>query len=250
MKFSIFTLSLLCIFPCLSSAEISVQKSLIQNQNSTQLNRTSKTIYQVNFTTLKSIPHGWRIPGNNAGNIYIQDGFLQIDGHSNAMSPTTILLPKEIEKLQNYQIDVEFTLDQPTNPSRWGGIIYDVIESQGFIPNQYFQFTLRNQTTAKNGTEFGQRLKNERWDVQSTSKYLENIQNNKIYTASVVVKGNQVQHFLNQKRMQNVELKQTPFQGGMGLSAAGLIMKVKSIHISAEISGNQRNSAIHQFEPI
>ena len=218
----------------LSHAELA---SKISTQNQPKLaSQQLKTLYQQSFVQQKTIPQGWRIPGNNAGNVYVENGMLHIDGRANSVSPTSILLPQNLEKQQNYRIDLEFTLDQAVNNSRWGSVIYDVTETQGVIPSSYYQFTLRTDTTAKNGTEFGRHKSNGQWEVSETKAFSENIKANQWYKASIVVSGQRVQHYLNHQLMQDVELDQGSAKGGIGLSATGLVLKVKNIQVSEQTS--------------
>ncbi|OTG85075.1 glycerophosphodiester phosphodiesterase family protein [Acinetobacter sp. ANC 4648] len=231
MKLSLFTITLLSIFSIESYAESTKN---INNPNVAIASALAKKHVQINFEQQKMIPQGWRVPGNNVGNIFIQDGFLHIDGRKSTMQTTSILLPTELAKLQNYRIDMEFTLDQAVNPSRWGSVIYDIVATQGFIPKKYYQFTVRADTAAKNGTEFGNRKANGQWNVIESKAFPENIKANQLYKATVIVHGNRVQQYLNNVLLQNVELDQPQLNGDIGLSVAGLVMKVKSIQVSEQ----------------
>lgn len=234
MKLSVLSFAVLISLPMLSHAELA---SKISTQNQPKLaSQPLKTLYQQSFVQQKTIPQGWRIPGNNAGNVYVENGMLHIDGRANSVSPTSILLPQNLEKQQNYRIDLEFTLDQAVNNSRWGSVIYDVTETQGVIPSSYYQFTLRTDTTAKNGTEFGRHKSNGQWEVSETKAFSEKIKANQWYKASIVVSGQRVQHYLNHQLMQDVELDQGSAKGGIGLSATGLVLKVKNIQVSEQTS--------------
>ncbi|MEF9994290.1 MAG: glycerophosphodiester phosphodiesterase family protein [Acinetobacter sp.] len=249
MKLSLLSLAIITLLPISSYAEISTKittKQQTQNGSVSQL----KVLYQQDFTRQKSIPQGWRIPGNNAGNVYVENGVLNIDGRANTMQTTSILLPQNLEKQQNYRIDLEFSLDQPVNQSRWGSVIYDVTEAQGVIPSRYYQFTLRADTTQPNGTEFGRRKANAQWEVFETKAFSENIKPNQWYKASIVVSGQRVQHYLNGQLMQDVELEQLSAKGGIGLSAAGVILKVKNIQVSEQAVAlpNLQNKAIQVNE--
>lgn len=233
MKNSILSLAVFMLLPLQSYAEISA-KTTTKVQSTAPVSSELQVFYQQNFAQQKTIPHGWRIPGNNAGHIYIENGVLILDGRANAGQPTSVLLPQSLEKQQNYRIDVEFSLDQAVNSSRWGSVIYDVTETQGVIPNNYYQFTIRADTTAKNGTEFGRRKSNGQWEVMTSKAFSENLKPNQWYKASIVVSGQRVQHYLNHQLMQDVELDQLSTKGGIGLSATGIILKVKNIQVSEQ----------------
>ncbi len=234
MKLSALSLAVLFALPMISYAEVSTKVTLQTQPN--PVTQPLKTLYQQNFALQKSIPTGWRIPGNNPGTIHVENGVLNIDGRANASAPTTILLPQNLEKQQNYRIDFEFTLDQPLNNSRWGSVIYDVAESQGVIPSSYYQFTLRADTVAKNGTEFGRHKSNGQWDVIESKGYSENISSNQWYKASIVVSGQRVQHYLNYQLMQDTEIEPLSAKGGIGFSATGLILKIKKLQVSEQVT--------------
>lgn len=234
MKLSILSCAVLITLPMLSYAELTTKISAKTQPKITP--PKSRMLYQLNFAQEDTIPQGWRIPGNNPGHIYIENGVLNIDGRANAMSPTTILLPQGFEKYKNYKINFNFTLDQPLNASRWGSVIYDVTETQGVVPSSYYQFTLRADTTAKNGTEFGRHKANAQWEVNQTKGFYENIKANQWYTASVVVSGQRVQHYLNHQLMQDVELDQESTKGGIGFSASGIVLKIKNIQVSEQLT--------------
>ena len=237
MKTSQCVLLTVCTFISPLYAQISLKQNENLNTRVPEValdhqKNVEKIIYDIDFAPLISIPKGWRIPGNNPGNIYVENEALIIDGRSSPSAPTSILLPQFLEENQNYRVDIEFMLDQPVNPSRWGSIIYNAVLSQGVIPTQYFQFTIREDTTENNGTEFGRRLKNGQWQVEKTMSFSEPLQQDQVYKASVLVDGNQVRHYLNQKLMQDVELSEQPAKGAIGFSVAGAIMKVKNLQIS------------------
>lgn len=233
MKLSVLSFAVLISLPMLSHAELASKISAKTQPKITP--PKSRMLYQLNFAQEDTIPQGWRIPGNNPGHIYIENGVLNIDGRANAISPTTILLPQGFEKYKNYKINFTFTLDQPLNASRWGSVIYDVTETQGVVPSSYYQFTLRADTTAKNGTEFGRHKANAQWEVNETKGFYENIKANQWYTASVVVSGQRVQHYLNHQLMQDVELDQESTKGGIGFSASGIVLKIKDIQVSEQL---------------
>jgi len=233
MRSSALSLAILSILPTISYAEISTK--IITQTQIKDISQPLNKLYQQNFAQQKTIPQGWRIPGNNAGNVYVENGILYIDGRANPLHTTSILLPQSLEKYQNYRIDVELSLEQPVNNSRWGSVIYNVTETQGVIPDNYYQFTIRADTTAKNGTEFGRRKSNGQWDVIATHPFSENMKTNQWYKMSVVVSGQRVQHYLNHQLMQDVELEQLSAKGGIGLSVAGAVLKIKNVQVSEQL---------------
>ncbi|WP_372403786.1 glycerophosphodiester phosphodiesterase [Acinetobacter piscicola] len=226
------------IFPALFVLSIFSQQSmaqavLVQPQETAQKSpeQLEKIRYEIDFSKIKQLPKGWKIPGNNAGSIYIKDGFLWVDGRKQSFEPTSILLPSELANLSHYRLDVEFSLQDVNNPSRWGALIYDIALGQGVIPQAYTQFTLRQNARAQNGTELGGKLANGQWHVRAKTAFSEDIQANKIYKATLWVSGQQVKHYLNDVLLQHAEIKRKDL-GEIGFSAAGLQMKIKSVKLT------------------
>ena len=95
MKISLLSSALFgCIFffsPFSQAVEIHKNRSLEQTENLTE--NITKILYQVDFVQQQTLPQQWRIPGNNPGNISIQNSVLQIDGRANDIQPTSILFP-------------------------------------------------------------------------------------------------------------------------------------------------------------
>ena len=63
MKLSALSLSILLIFPMLSAAEVTTKITSTGQQKNTA--QQLKNLYQQEFKQQKTIPRGWRIPGNN-----------------------------------------------------------------------------------------------------------------------------------------------------------------------------------------
>lgn len=230
MRVYIFSVLLfLGVFSHQSMAQSTLVQPLETEQKRPE--QLEKIRYQIDFSKLQQLPKGWKIPGNNAGNIYLKDGFLWIDGRKQSFEPTSIILPTEFANLSHYRLDVEFSLQDATNPNRWGAIIYDTALGQGVVPQHYSQFTLRQQAQAKNGTELGGKLANGQWHVQAKAAFSEEIQANKIYKATLWVAGQQVKHYLNDVLMQHAEINRQNL-GELGFSAAGVQMKIKSVQLT------------------
>ena len=230
----------------LAFAVLSCTPSIIQMSYASEINnkqtldvlrsKTSdlNTLYQADFSKLNQLPQQWRIPGNNPGSISIQNGYLVLDGRASASQPTSVLLPTSLENQHNFRIDADVILEQPINSSRWGSVIYDVVTTQGVIPSTYYQFTLRNDMSAKNGTEFGNRKSNGQWNVIEQKAFTQSVAVGQTVQMSIVVQGNRVQHYLNHQLMQDIELDQQQLRAGLGLSATGLIMKIRKIKVSEQ----------------
>lgn len=195
-----------------------------------------KTYLNLDFTEIYSIPSDWNILPSNPGSIQFKEGALLIDGRKDLTKPTTIMLSSDFQKLRNYKIELEFEYLERNNGTRWGSIIYrasDVFAQPEYTP--YYQFAIRADASAYNGLELALRRSNNTWNVINTSKFESNIALNTPYKATVVVHDQRVRHYLNDQLVFDGELPTNLNQGAIGLSAAGLLMKVNTIQVIEQL---------------
>ncbi len=184
------------------------------------------------------LPDGWRTASWNKGTVTIDasTGHLLINGKADSTAMTAVLLPVALENLSNYRVDVEFSFEQPNNTARWGSVMYRTSPAANTPAHEpYYQFAIRQAATANNGTEFAFR-KAGAWSVQGTKPFTEAISAAKTYTASVVVHGNRVRQYLDGALQHDTMLSADLAKGGIGMQTAGLIMRVKSIKVTEQIT--------------
>ncbi|MEG1456521.1 MAG: family 16 glycoside hydrolase, partial [Comamonas sp.] len=140
------------------------------------------------------------------------------------------------QELSNYRIDMVFTLESPNNTGRWGSVMYRTASASATIPyDPYYQFAIRANATAANGTEFALR-KGGSWAVAGTKAFSEAIDPAKTYTATVIVHGNRVRQYLNNTLLHDMTLDAALAKGGIGLQTAGAVMRVDSIKVSEQLT--------------
>ncbi|MGE8538593.1 MAG: glycerophosphodiester phosphodiesterase family protein [Acinetobacter sp.] len=189
-----------------------------------------------NFDQLTTLPGNWIVPKNNTGTVYIKNGDLHIDGRAHNTQMTRILLPETFQKLRNYRIDMEFSFEESNNTGRWGSIIYrgaDQYADPSFTP--YYQFAMREVTTAASGLELALRMPNNTWNVLQKSAHSTDIGIQKKQKATVIVHGSRVRHYLNDELVLDSTLPYNLDQGGIGLSTAGLLMKVSHLKVTEQL---------------
>mgnify|MGYP000251218880 CR=1 FL=1 len=120
----------------------------------------------------------------------IADGKLSIKGTS-----VRVLLPELYADFGNYKIDVEATLQNPSDSSRWMSIMFRATPSGLYYP--YYQMAIRSNATAANGVEFARRTPANAWDVAYTSAYKEAIDPNKFYKFTVCAYDGYVSESIN-----------------------------------------------------
>ncbi|GAB2822761.1 hypothetical protein GCM10027276_26280 [Comamonas piscis] len=188
--------------------------------------------------TATALPAGWRTASWNKGTASIEasTGNLLIDGRKDNSAMTAVLLPVALESLSNYRVDMEFSFELPANSSRWGSVMYRTSPSTTTPAHEpYYQFAIRQTATASAGTEFAFRNAGA-WSVQATKPFTENISAAKTYTASVVVHGNRVRQYLDGALQHDTILSPDLAKGGIGMQTTGMVMRVKSIKVTEQIT--------------
>ncbi|MFA0438737.1 hypothetical protein BCU70_05080 [Vibrio sp. 10N.286.49.C2] len=187
----------------------------------------SNVIVYENFEGIEegSLPEGWDII-TNIGDAYIEDGSLYIDGRADNYTATAIELPQVVASHANYKVEVNFTIAEANNSSRWGGIKYRIAGDQ-----PYYQMAIRQGATSGNGTELSSRY-NDEWDVMDTMAFDQDIDSEQIYTATITTFGNRVQQTLNGQVLHDADI--LPMLGNVGLQAAGAVLKVQDIKITEQ----------------
>lgn len=192
-----------------------------------------KVYLDEDFKNLTALPEAWTLSAKSVGEAYIKDGHLFIDGLKHNTTMTTLMLAPKYENLRNYRIDIEFTHVKSNNTGRWSSIVHRAASNPAIIP--YYQFAIRTDATASNGLELAYREANDTWNVLSKTGHTHKIDPTKTHKASVVVHGNRIHHYLDDKLVLDTTLHQNLEQGGIGLSTAGLLMRVDSIKISEQL---------------
>ncbi|THU05077.1 DUF1080 domain-containing protein [Lampropedia puyangensis] len=190
---------------------------------------TSEVILDQSFEGLTELPEGWLRHASNKGTVSVKDGALLINGKADSYNMTGVALPPEYLEMENYRVDVDFTFLEANDGGRWGSVMYRTAASA----EPYYQFAIRRDATAANGTEFAFR-NNNGWNVQNKVKYSENIDPAKTYRATVIVHGERVQQYLNGKLLHEMVMKPNTGKGGIGLQTAGVLMRVDHITVTKQ----------------
>lgn len=196
----------------------------------------AKVYLDESFEGLTALPAGWSALAANRGTVAVRNGSLYIDGRANDTAMTSVALPAALQELGNYRIDMVFTLESPNNTGRWGSVMYRTSSASATIPyDPYYQFAIRANAMAANGTEFALR-KGGSWAVAGTKAFSEAIDPAKTYTATVIVHGNRVRQYLNNTLLHDMTLDAALAKGGIGLQTAGTVMRVDSIKVSEQLT--------------
>lgn len=157
----------------------------------------------------------------------IADGKLSIKGTS-----VRVLLPELYADFGNYKIDVEATLQNPSDSSRWMSIMFRATPSGLYYP--YYQMAIRSNATAANGVEFARRTPANAWDVAYTSAYKEAIDPNKFYKFTVCAYDGYVSESINDELLIYGRELTDRTAGRVGFQANNCTMVVDSIKITLQ----------------
>ncbi|MBR5278446.1 MAG: hypothetical protein IKU23_04180 [Clostridia bacterium] len=200
-------------------------------------------LYQANLADFASIDAlktaGWSFAsgGNYAKN---SDGSLSL-GVSDKWSIAYAYLPAWLADFGNYGItaDVKLTSVYEGDNTRWFSILYHGAGVNGANDN-YLQMTIRNDSDAANGVEFGERYSGA-WNVVSTGAASVATMDNgyktikaEIYNGNVAqtVAGKQV--IYSDAAAYNSKISHKSGKGYLGFTASGSTLAVKSVKVTLQ----------------
>ncbi|MFR5865134.1 MAG: glycerophosphodiester phosphodiesterase [Acutalibacteraceae bacterium] len=157
----------------------------------------------------------------------IADGKLSVKGTS-----VRALLPELYADFGNYKIDVEATLQNPSDSSRWMSIMFRATPDGLYYP--YYQMAIRSNATAANGVEFAKRTPANGWDVAYKSAYSEAIDPNKFYKFTVCAYDGYVSESINDELLIYGRELTDRTAGRVGFPANNCTMVVDSIKITLQ----------------
>ena len=167
----------------------------------------------------------------------IKDGKLEI----NAISKNNprIYLPSWLADFGNYRIDAVATQKEPTDTSRWFSFIWRAQNADG-AGSPYYHMTIRNSMTnpsssTTGGIECCSFVSS--WTYYKSASYTENVNPNKYYTFSVLLKDNTVQYQVDGNtviHLDNLPKIADTIKGGIGIQANSSKVYVDSIKITIQ----------------
>jgi len=158
-----------------------------------------------------TLPDGWR---SLQGRWAVQDGGLVGDG-------TEAYILVGDENWQNYEIEVTATFLAVQNESRWLSVLFRAAQD-GTPP--WMQFPLRFRSTLRNGTEFAVRTP-EGWSVRQTAKAKADSELGQPRRLRVVVRGSNVQGYLDGDLVIETAYALERQHGCVGLGSSGATVR-------------------------
>ncbi|WP_274364352.1 glycerophosphodiester phosphodiesterase family protein [Paenibacillus thermotolerans] len=178
-----------------------------------------------------ALPQGWiRIQGTTASKAGVVSGAFELDARTSPDNPSRVLLPEYLGLFGNYRIEADVTHLAANDPSRWHSIMYRVQNNN----YPYYQMAVRQNATAANGVEFAERTPANQWNVPDRASFTENISADKMYRYKIMLKGNRVQEWIDDKLLIDNDLADTYSKGRIGLQADGSHMRVDNIKVSLQ----------------
>lgn len=142
------------------------------------------------------------------------------------------------EKARNFTFEVDFTITQANEDTRWVSFMYRV-GGTGADPKPYMQMCVRRGATAANGVEIAAKNTAGGWEYNDRNSFTENIDPQTKYTAAVIADGKKISQKINGQEIVNTESALLNAEGGFALQTNGSVMRVYGIRLSAPQSLDQ-----------
>lgn len=166
-----------------------------------------------------ALPDGWRTV---SGNWRVDDRAIvvdSLDGEARVMFGD--------DAWQNYEIEVTATFVKTKDESRWLALVFRAARD-GSTP--WSQFPIRLKTSDRSGAEFAVR-KNNRWDVRLRTQGQEDSQIGVPRRLRAVVRGSQVQGYLDGRLIVESQFCLDRDRGCVGLSVSGCLARFENFRV-------------------
>lgn len=183
---------------------------------------TDNTFVSADFES-GALPGGWTKIGST-GSYAIKsasgNSYLELQPYTRILIP----MPKGVG---DYVIDADVTFTQASDPARWASIMYRV-QNQDY---PYFQFGLRQDTTAANGTEFAYRNPSAAWEVRAKSPFTGKMDYGTTRHMQIIATGNRVKQLLDGKLMEFTDQAGDWLSGDIGLQSDNVVVRFDNVRV-------------------
>ncbi|MBN1588772.1 MAG: hypothetical protein JW888_04590 [Pirellulales bacterium] len=187
------------------------------------MNMASPTGVLVNETfnhTKGTLPAGWLADGNAWR---VTDGQLRVDA---MRGEARILVGKP--DWQNYEITTTATFEKVADDARWLSVVFRSGKS-GTLP--WSQFCVRFNGDQRNGAEFAVRVSPKSWRIRGSAKVARKWQIDQPQQLRVVVRGSDVEAFIDGQRVIESPFCLDRETGCVGLAANGCIARFDDFRV-------------------
>lgn len=175
-----------------------------------EASETEYVLFEEDFQGVPNgkLPNGYTTVSGSAG---IQNEQLLVAGRGGG---AIVTLPNYLRSFMNYIIEVDMTILESDNDSRWASVMFR------YQTENYYQMAIRKDATLANGVEFAKRISGS-WNVTNTASYVESLSPSKMYSLKIDVVDSTVKEYINDTLMithdQALEYK----RGLIGVQTAG-----------------------------
>jgi glycerophosphoryl diester phosphodiesterase len=170
-----------------------------------------------------SMPEAWQ---KLKGNAEVVD-----DGSGNKslqLQPYTRVLIPMPNGVGDYTIDADVSYTEAANTARWASVMYRV-QNQNY---PYFQFAVRQNTAAPNGTEFAMLTESGCWDVRRKASFSGgSMDPGVVRHMQITVTGDRVRQTLDGEQMEFTDLAGDYLSGDIGLQTDNLTARFDNIKV-------------------
>jgi len=196
--------------------------------NSSTDTTSEQILYQNDFSS-DSLSDFTVVQQTSGSTISISDGKLILNASADKNNYIRVLLPETLSQYSNFRIEINATAENPIDTTKWMSIMFNVQNND----YPYSQFTIRQNATASNGTEYGEKNASNAWNIFTTIPYNSAITAGTYYNMTIQVFNNQICTFINDTLLTNTTLQNSYTNGRMGLQVRGITAKIDSIKITA-----------------
>lgn len=186
---------------------------------------TEYTLFETGFDGLPNgkLPNGYQTISGSAG---IQNEQLLVAGRGGS---SLVALPNYLRSFMNYIIEVDMTIVEVDNDSRWASVMFR------YQTENYYQMAIRKDATLSNGVEFAKRISGN-WNVTNTASFTESLSPATMYSLKIDVLDAVVKEYMDGSLLITHEQALEYKRGLIGVQATGANAVFDNFKITLPIS--------------
>ncbi|MDY3196519.1 MAG: glycerophosphodiester phosphodiesterase family protein [Paracholeplasma sp.] len=171
---------------------------------------TEYILFETGFDGLDNgkLPNGYQTISGSAG---IQNEQLLVAGRGGS---SLVALPNYLRNFMNYIIEVDMTIVEVDNDSRWASVMFR------YQTENYYQMAIRKDATLSNGVEFAKRVSGN-WNVTNTASFTESLSPAKMYALKIDVLDSVIKEYMDGTLLITHEQALEYKRGLIGVQATG-----------------------------
>lgn len=169
--------------------------------------------------------------------------------HFLEMQPSTRFIVPMPEGVTDYTIEADMTFMAASDSARWASIMYRIQNED----RPYYQFSVRQDSTATNGVEFAVMTASGSWDVRETASFDEKMEYGATHHLKLTITGERVKQWIDGEELIFTDKATDLTAGDIGLQSNNVTVRFDNLTVRLNRnrcrSSRSRKTIMHRSKP-